>query len=261
MRKKSETKIREKAGNGIGFFLRFLLLLLLVFTLSGPASVQADTYHADQTGSIQAVLASQPDSKGRHISYSDVSMKLYQVGTVSSKNGMAVFNLDSRFASSGIKMETLTTADQWASAATTLAQLLQTDQTRITGMEATSDAQAELSYSNLTQGIYLLVQNSAQNRITISPSLHTIPMQEDGQWIYDLKVYPKFNRTDIRTDTSTETSTIIKTGSSTARTLYSANTARTVKTGDPTSFVSWILILTAAGAVSAIVYKIKRKRN
>lgn len=259
MRKKSQTKIREKARNRIGKISLFLPLLLLILPLLSPAFVHADTYNADQNGSIQAVLVSQPDSKGKNISYTDVSMKLYRVGIVSEQNGTAVFTLDSRFASSGIKMETLVTAEQWASAASTLAQFLQAGKIQITGIEAISNAQAELSYSNLTQGIYLLVQNSAQNRITIAPSLHTIPMQEDGRWIYDLKVYPKFNRINIRTDTNIETNTIIKTG--TAKTLYSTNTARTVKTGDTTSLISWILLLAAALAVLAIVYKIRRKRR
>lgn len=180
--------------------LMLIAVLLSTLPITGLTFVRADTYISGRQGSIQAILMSQADSSGKQTPYPGISMKLYQVGTASENNGNVNFNLDSRFAGSGITMDSLTTADKWAAAAQTLAGLA--GSSGINAIEGTSDAQGQIFFNNLEQGVYLLVQSSGQDRLIISPSLLTVPLQENGQWIYDVKTYPKFIPDNVKADIS-----------------------------------------------------------
>ena len=180
--------------------LMLIAVSLSVLRITGLTFVRADTYISGRQGSIQVILMSQADSSGKQTPYPGISMKLYQVGTASENNGNVSFTLDSRFAGSGITMDSLTTADKWAVAARTLASLASSS--GINAIEGTSDAQGQIFFNNLSQGVYLLVQSSSQDRIIISPSLLTVPLQENGQWIYDVKTYPKFTPDNAKADIS-----------------------------------------------------------
>lgn len=180
--------------------LMLMAVLISALPITGLTFVRADTYISNRQGSIQAILMSQADSSGKQTPYPGISMKLYQIGNASENNGNVNFTLDSRFAGSGITMDSLTTADKWAAAAQTLAGLA--GSSGINAIEGTSDAQGQILFNNLEQGVYLLVQNSGQDRLIISPSLLTVPLQENGQWIYDVKTYPKFIPDNIKADIS-----------------------------------------------------------
>lgn len=180
--------------------LMLMAVLISALPITGLTFVRADTYISNRQGSIQAILMSQADSSGKQTPYPGISMKLYQIGTASENNGNVSFTLDSRFAGSGITMDSLTTADKWAAAAQTLAGFA--GSSGINAIEGTSDAQGQILFNNLEQGVYLLIQNSGQNRLIISPSLFTVPLQENGQWIYDVKTYPKFIPDNIKADIS-----------------------------------------------------------
>lgn len=180
--------------------LMLMAVLISALPITGLTFARADTYISNRQGSIQAILMSQADSSGKQTPYPGISMKLYQVGTASESNGSVSFNLDSRFAGSGITMDSLTTADKWAAAAQTLAGL--SGSSGINAIEGTSDAQGQILFNNLEQGVYLLVQSSGQEQLIISPSLLTVPLQENGQWIYDVKTYPKFIPDNIKADIS-----------------------------------------------------------
>lgn len=180
--------------------LMLMAVLISALPITGLTFVRADTYISNRQGSIQAILMSQADSSGKQTPYPGISMKLYQIGNASENNGNVNFTLDSRFAGSGITMDSLTTADKWAAAAQTLAGLA--GSSGINAIEGTSDAQGQILFNNLEQGVYLLVQNSGQDRLIISPSLLTVPLQENGQWIYDVKTYPKFIPDNIKEDIS-----------------------------------------------------------
>lgn len=180
--------------------LMLMAVLISALPITGLTFVRADTYISNRQGSIQAILMSQADSSGKQTPYPGISMKLYQIGNASENNGNVNFTLDSRFAGSGITMDSLTTADKWAAAAQTPAGLA--GSSGINAIEGTSDAQGQILFNNLEQGVYLLVQNSGQDRLIISPSLLTVPLQENGQWIYDVKTYPKFIPDNIKEDIS-----------------------------------------------------------
>lgn len=191
---------KRKLFSNILAFLMLMAVILSALPLTGLNLARADTYISGRGGSIQAILMSGPEGSAKNTYYAGVSMKLYQVGTVNESNGTVSFTLDSRFASSGIKIESLTTADQWASAARTLAGIA--GSSGVNSIEGTSDAQGQIFFDNLVQGVYLLVQSSAQDRIIISPALLTVPLQENGQWIYDVKTYPKFTPDKAKADIS-----------------------------------------------------------
>lgn len=264
MRRRSR---KRKRFSNIPACLMLMIMILSALPLTGLTFVRADTYVSDRTGSICAVLMSQPDQNGKNVLYSNVNMKLYQVGTVSENSGKVIFQLDSRFENSGIGMETLTTANKWAAAAQTLAKMA--GSSGVKSVEGTSGAQGEILYENLSQGLYLLVQNSAQDQLIISPSLLTVPMQEDGQWIYDEKVYPKFQPDQKKDNTEKIINTIntiqtVNTGNVQRNTLtreVTDTSVKTVKTGDDTQILSWSVILVIAFAGIIIVYLIRKRKN
>ena len=191
---------KRKLFSNILAFLMLMVAILSALPLTGLNLARADTYISDRGGSIQAILMSGPEGSAQNTYYAGVSMKLYQVGTVNESNETVNFTLDSRLAGSGIKLEALTTADQWASAARTLAGMA--GSSGVNSVEGTSDAQGQIFFDSLLQGVYLLVQSSAQDRIIISPVLITVPLQENGQWIYDVKAYPKFTPDKAKSDIS-----------------------------------------------------------
>lgn len=196
-------KRRSGKRNLFGNILAFLMLMAVILSalpLTGLNLARADTYISGRNGSIQAILMSGSEGSVQNTYYAGVSMKLYQVGTAKESNGTVNFILDSRFANSGIKIESLATADQWASAARTLEGMA--GSSGVNSIVGTSDAQGQIFFDNLVQGVYLLVQSSAQDRIIISPILLTVPLQENGQWIYDVKTYPKFTPDKAKADIS-----------------------------------------------------------
>lgn len=256
---------KRKSFSNILTCLILMIMTLSALPLTGLFFARADTYNSNSEGSIRAVLTSQPDSSGNDTIYTDVYMKLYPVGSVKEENGMPVFSLDSRFAGSGIKMETLTTADKWSKAARTLAGMAETS--GIEEIEDLSDGQGVIDYGRMEKGVYLLVQSSAQDRITISPSLFTVPMQEDGRWVYDVTVYPKFQ--SVHQNDPEPTEKIIQTVTPTNQTdIQSSTISRTVsgtfvkavKTGDNTPIMMWMVILFVATAAVGFVIARKKKK-
>lgn len=258
MRRRSR---KRKLFTNILACLMLMTMILSALPLTGLTFVRADTYISDRTGSIRAILMSQPDNRGKQTPYTGVNMKLYQVGTVSESSGDASFTLDSGFDRSGLRMTELTTADQWASAARTLSGMVTSSDVR--NMEGTSDAQGEISYNDLSQGVYLLVQNSTQDQITVAPSLFTVPMQEDGTWNYDVKIYPKFQSVHHGEPNKTiqTINTINSTGiqnNTISRTVSTAS-VKNVKTGDSTQILMWMVISGIALAGMITVYIIRKK--
>ena len=191
---------KRKLFSNILAFLMLMAVILSTLPLTGVNLARADTYISGREGSIQAILMSESEGSAQNTYYAGVSMKLYQVGTVNESNETVNFNLDSRFAGAEIKIESLATADQWASAARTLAGMA--DSSGVNSIERISDTQGQIFFNNLVQGVYLLVQSGARDRIVISPILLTVPLQENGQWIYDVKTYPKFTPDKAKADIS-----------------------------------------------------------
>lgn len=138
---------KRKLFSNILAFLMLMAVILSALPLTGLNLARADTYISGRGGSIQAILMSGPEGSEKNTYYAGVSMKLYQVGTVNESNGTVSFTLDSRFASSRIKIESLTTADQWASAARTLAGIA--GSSGVNSIEGTSDAQGQIFFDNL----------------------------------------------------------------------------------------------------------------
>lgn len=86
----------------------------------------------------------------------------------------------------------------------------------------------QLSFDDLTIGIYLIVPIESSRYGTIQSSLVEIPMQEDGKPIYDVKIYPKAKHVSTEADdisdepkeSESQTNSIIKTGDEQSVMLY-----------------------------------------
>ena len=69
-----------------------------------------------------------------------------------------------------------------------------------------TNEQGQLTFDDLTIGIYLIVPIESSRYGTIQSSLVEIPMQEDGKPIYDVKIYPKAEPISTETENDNDES-------------------------------------------------------
>lgn len=182
--------MREKNRNFCRDVLVGLLLTVLMifgFCVQGQAADSTNAAAA-ASGSITLVL-SQTDKDGNKTVYPNVGLKLYKVGSLKG-DGTMTYVTDSGFASSGVDFNSIDTADGWFSAASALAALA--DKSGVTAMTGTTDAQGQVVFGSLAEGMYLVMQNGNEDELEISPMLLSVPMQEDGRLNYQVTAYPKF---------------------------------------------------------------------
>ena len=105
-----------------------------------------------------------------------------------------------------------------------------------------ADDAGKITYSDLAQGIYLLVQNTANETISVSPMVLTIPYIEETEWTYDITSYPKFTTTVKPTTTPSKTPS-------------------KVDSGDRTNIIMWSEVLIGAAIVLIITVHFARKKK
>lgn len=161
-----------------------LLALLLILSLSPMAYAAQPNLDIAQTGSIRVQLrdAVSPSSSvgGK--------LELYKVGDPVETNSNLTFVPTSAFASSGISL-----SDTQASGlAQNLADYAMNQ--HITGTVVSVTTSGATVFSNLSTGLYLLVQTEADDGyLPVSPFLISVPMYsaEDGGWNYQIDATPK----------------------------------------------------------------------
>ncbi len=242
--------IRIKNG-GVKSILASFCILLFGLILFGRAAY-AEDYVQDKTGSINLTLQ-QTDADGSVKTYSGISMTLYQIGSVRYEMGAVYFDFDDSFADAGINISDTKTASEWISAAATLSEKVAA--AGISGETKLSDASGKISYTNLAQGIYLLVQTKTDDTVTTSPILLTMPFMEEGDWTYDISSYPKLSAKDSETPSPTPKK------ESTPTAKKTAVTNKTVKTGDSAWIQIWGLILIGAAVILLLLLFFYRRRN
>lgn len=179
--------MKRKNKNRIRNMLMYLILAVLLVSGIGERG-QVMEVAAAGSGSIMLTL-SQTDKDGNKTVYPNIGMKLYKVGSMKG-DGTMRFVTDSGFSSSGIDFNAITTADGWASAASALAGLA--DKSGVTPGTGVSDARGQLYFDGLAEGVYLVIQSSGEDQITVSPMILTVPFWENDRWNYQVNAYPKF---------------------------------------------------------------------
>lgn len=167
---------------------RSLLVLLLLVCLLGKGAESADASEAinpKQKGSLSIVL----QDKKQKINLSGVEITIYQVAELVQKENTFSFMLTNGFGTSEISAGDL----EDSALAETFRQKI-TPEMKKEGKATGKDGCVQ--FTDLTAGVYLILQTkTAEGYCEISPFLATIPMQDQGEWTYDVKAEPKVEKT------------------------------------------------------------------
>lgn len=157
--------------------LLFTLLLCCAFCVPAYAHEVPDMTKA---GSITASMTYEGEAVGGG------SLTFYRVGDVSEDDGNYSFTLTEDFAGSGLALDNI--AD--AALAEDLAEYA--DANRISGTTVEIGSDGQVTADNLTLGLYLAVQTEAADGYeAVSPFLVSVPMYENGAYIYNVNAEPK----------------------------------------------------------------------
>ena len=179
---------RTKRKNFLGSFLAILVMAVMLIGSMAQA-VFADDYVAGKTGNINLTIQ-ETGEEGTVKPIPNVNLTLYKVGSVTFDRNVH-FVVDSALQFTGIDFENLKTADEWYKTADTLSAAVK--KTGLSGSEMQSDANGKIVYSNMAEGVYLIVQSNPDDpNVSVSPMVLTVPFVEEGTgWTYDVQAYPK----------------------------------------------------------------------
>lgn len=113
-------KNRRKQGKIFRSLLAVLMLTAMLVT-SVLQPVFAGDYEAGTKGNLTLTVQQESEDGTATTPLQGVGLALYKVGGVDTSDGNVHFVLDSALASTGINFDSITTADDWRSAAETLA--------------------------------------------------------------------------------------------------------------------------------------------
>lgn len=141
----------------------------------------------DRTGSITVTLRD-----GKKL-VSGGSLTLYKVGDIDGIDGDFIYVWTDDFVNCGLHPDSI----QSESLAKDLADYAQKN---CKGVTRKIDENGTVKFSNLSVGLYLIVQTeSPKNYNSVNPFLVTIPLTEDGEYVYDVNASPKV---EIKTETT-----------------------------------------------------------
>lgn len=181
----------EKRTKRKNFLSSFLAILVMAVMLTGSMAqaVLADDYVAGKTGNINLTIQ-ETGEDGTVKPIPNVKMTLYKVGSVTF-DGNVHFVADDALQFTEIDFENLKTADEWYKTAETLSAAVK--RAGFNGSEMQSDAEGKIVYSNVAEGVYLIVQSNPDDPdVSVSPMVLTVPFAEESTgWTYDVQAYPK----------------------------------------------------------------------
>ena len=182
--KKKKFKMWNKLLAFLGMFV------MLTGCLAG--TVQAGSYEAGKKGSLNLTVQ-QTDEDGKTTPLTGVKLELYRVADVEF-DGNVHFVLTSSMSSAGYDFDSFKNASEWYSAAEKLAEVAAASSVK--PVEAVSDEQGKVVYSDMEEGMYLVI-GAAESSVKVTPMLLTVPFAstEEG-WIYDVQAYPKAEKSN-----------------------------------------------------------------
>ena len=182
-------KNRRKQGKIFRSLLAVLMLTAMLVT-SVLQPVFAGDYVAGTMGNL-TLTVQQADEEGNQTPLPDVGLTIYKVGSVNF-DGNVHFVLDEALAAAAIDFGSITTADGWYEAAGQLADMISGGGVDVWGLSRTSDAEGNITVTDLAEGMYLVVQTDANSSVMVSPMLISVPFADQEQgWMYDVQAYPK----------------------------------------------------------------------
>lgn len=180
-------KNRRKQGKIFRSLLAVLMLTAMLVT-SVLQPVFAGDYEAGKSGNL-TLNVQQTDEDGNPVYLSGVALEIYKVGSVDF-DGNVHFVLDAALASTGVDLGSIDTADGWYAAAEAIAAVI--GDSGIEGRMDSTDADGNVLFDNLAEGMYLVMQAEDSSNVTVSPMLISIPFADENEgWLYDVTAYPK----------------------------------------------------------------------
>lgn len=202
-------KIRKTARCGFAFLLSLVLVMGITVTAGAAETADLDM---DETGSITLTLA---DSDGTVVSGGAIS--LYKVAALYLDDGNMAYALTDAFlgCTTVLDVEDSSLASELAAYA---------EENNISGTTASVGEDGIISFDGLALGLYLVVQTTESDHYeTINPFVVTVPMEEEGVWVYAVDASPKVGTVTVTepetATTTTTTATTTTTTTTTATTL------------------------------------------
>lgn len=182
--KKKKFKMWNKLLAFLGMFV------MLTGCLAG--TVQAGSYEAGKKGSLNLTVQ-QTDEDGKVTPLTGVKLELYRVADVEF-DGNVHFVLTSSMSSAKLDFDSFENASEWYAAAEKLAEVAAASSVK--PVEAVSDEQGKVVYSDMEEGMYLVI-GAPESSVKVTPMLLTVPFAstEEG-WIYDVQAYPKAEKSN-----------------------------------------------------------------
>lgn len=126
------------------------------------------------------------------------TLTVYRVGAVSGTAGSYAFELTGKFENCGISITDIQSSELAGKLADYVAE------NGVVGLTKELDEQGMLTFTNLKPGLYLLIQNRAASGFEkVSPFLVTVPITENGTYIYDVDASPKTEVKQVEEETET----------------------------------------------------------
>lgn len=183
------------------------MTVFLLYIISYTTSITAYAYDVpdlSREGSVSVTM------KEGETAVSGGTLTLYRVGDIYEDNGNYSFVLSGDFSGSKESLEDI----QSATLAKSLADYAKNN--KLTGITQIIGNDGKTVFTNLELGLYLLVQNkAAQGYNAVDPFLVSIPMMEDGTYIYNVDASPKVSTlqtTTTRPTKPTQPAATISTG-------------------------------------------------
>lgn len=173
-----------------------LLFALLAFAANAMLAAAADAVpDLMRRGSIAVALFDQKTNE----TVSGGELTLYRVADAVAQDADYSFVYTNGFENCGVALDLTDNA---------LAEKLNAARPAdAAGTAKTVDAAGRVQYDDLTTGLYLVVQTKdSADYETIAPFVVTLPLQQDGVWVYDVDATPKVGTVTAKTpDTPTPT--------------------------------------------------------
>lgn len=172
------------------------LAVFLLYIISYTTSITAYAYDVpdlSREGSVSVTM------KEGETAVSGGTLTLYRVGDIYEDNGNYSFVLSGDFSGSKESLEDI----QSATLAKSLADYAKNN--KLTGITQIIGNDGKTVFTNLELGLYLLVQNkAAQGYNAVDPFLVSLPMMEDGTYIYNVDASPKVSTLQTTTTRPTK---------------------------------------------------------
>ncbi len=236
----------RKTGQTTRLMISVCLMTILLCTTCLSAAA-ADTTDIDlgKKGSISLTLYS--DEAGETVT--DGALTLYEVAELTLTDGNMAYVRTAAFAGFTGELDVEDT-----SLAKDLTAYVSSG--GVTGTTRTIASDGSVSFSGLTLGLYLIVQTTqSTGYYTIDPFLVTVPLAQDGVWVYDVDASPKV---EVKPEPAPEPEPEQEPGP----TPEPTPTPTPDKTLPQTGQLFWpIPILAGAGALFIVIGSIMRRRR